>query len=277
MNTPRFDRDYELAIGIEGKTLIVRPPARIIFSADKSISGMLNKMRFQIFNLREGNRLKIVKDAEEEKYLPVQLKVGYKGKMELIFRGNIHIAKNISDLPDIVTEADCLDGGFDFINSFSSKTINSGNSYIDKLLEDMANTRRGKIAEGEPLIRPKVAVGPTMDLIRSGLGKDEYAFIDDETLNVVRNQNQVIDQVVPVVNSRTGLLNTPERDKQKVTFETMMNPELKIGRRVKLESKFAPHLNGIYRVETINYSGDNEGERWGQIVSGYLAPEYQEI
>lgn len=277
MTTPRFDRDYELVIGFDDKALIVRPPMRIVFSADKSIAGTINKMRLQVFNLREDRRLKIVKDAEQVKYLPIQLKVGYRGKLEQIFRGSIHVAKNLAELPEIITDIECLDGGFDFLNSFSSRTINGGESYVDKLLEDMTNTRRGKIAPADPLVRPKVAIGPTMDLIRSGLGKDEYAFIDDEQLNIVRSQNQIIDMVVPIVSAKTGLINTPEREKQRLICETMMNPEVKLGRRMKLEAKFAPHLDGIYRTDTINYSGDTDGDRWSQIIGAYLAPEYQAI
>lgn len=277
MTTPRFDRDYELVIGIGRNALVIRPPIRIVFSADKSIAGTINKMRAQVFNLREENRLQIVKDAEQIKYIPIQLKVGYMGRLEQIFRGSIHVAKNVAELPDVITDIECLDGGFDFLNSFSSRTINGGESYIDALLGDMTNTRRGKIAPGDQLTRPKVAIGSTIDLIRSGLGKDEYAFIEDEKLNVVRSPSQIIDQAVPIVSAKTGLINTPEREKQRLTCETMMNPEVKIARRLKLESKFAPHLNGVYRADIINYSGDTDGERWGQIITAYLAPEYQTI
>lgn len=273
----RFDRNYELVIGLGNEAVIIRPPIRVVFSADKSISSTLNTMKAEIFNLRESRRLKIVKDAEEVKYIPVQLKVGYGDKLQLIFRGSVHVAKNSPELPEIITAIDCKDGGFDFINSYTSKTINGGDDYIPQLVSDMPNTREGKIAKGDSLIRPKVLVGPTMDLIRSGLKKDEYAYIDDEALHVIRDKQQVVDNVVPVVNSRTGLKNTPEREKLKVTFQTMMNPDIKIGRRFKLESKFAPHLDGIYRAEAINYSGDLDGEGWTMTVTGSLLANYQVI
>lgn len=275
--TNRFDRDYELVIGLGDEAIVIRPPIRIVFSADKSLRGAINTLKIEIYNMREDRRLKIVKDAEQVKYIPLQLKVGYKGSTELIFRGSVYTAKNTPQLPEIITVIECKDGGFDFINSFTSKTIAGGSQYIPALIEDMPNTRPGKIAEVEPLVRPKVLVGNTMDLIRSGLKPGEHAFIDDEALNVVRGANQVIDSIVPTVSAATGLINTPEREKQKVTFQTMMNPEVKIARLAKLISKFAPHLNGLYRMEVINYYGDTDGDAWGQTCAGYLVPTSEVI
>lgn len=268
--TNRFGRDYELVIGIGEEAIIIRPPIRIVFSADKSLRGAINTLKLEIYNLREDRRLKIVKDAEQVKYIPLQLKVGYQGNLELIFRGSVYTAKNAPQLPEILTVIECKDGGHDFINAFTSKTIAGGSDYIPTLIEDMPNTSPGKIAPGEPLVRPKVLVGNTMDLVRSGLKPGEVAFIDNEELNVIRTDSQIIDNVVPTVSAATGLLNTPDREKQKVTFQTMMNPEVKLGRMAKLISKFAPHLNGLYRTETINYYGDTDGDAWGQTCTGYL-------
>jgi len=39
----------------------------------------------------------------------------------------------------------------------------------------------------------------------------------------------------------------------------------------------APHLNGVYRLETITYKGDNYGSTWGQTVSCILQPNYTVI
>lgn len=277
MTTQRFDRDFELVIGIGSRAVVIRPPLRIVFSADKSVYGQLNTLKLRIYNLKEDHRLKIVKDAEQAVYLPLILRVGYKGSLEQIFRGSIHVAKTTPELPEIVTDIECIDGGFDIINSYSSRTIAGGEDYIEQLLNDMPNTGRGKLAEGTALIRPKVAVGPTMDLIRSGLKENEHAFIDDESLNVVRSATQVVDAVLPLVNARTGLINTPTRERQRVTAQTLMNPEVKIARRLLLESKFAPHLNGLYRVEKITYAGDNYGDQWQQSITGFLLPNYEVI
>ena len=56
----------------------------------------------------------------------------------------------------------------------------------------------------------------------------------------------------------------------KVTFSTLMNPFIKIGGRVNLSSKVAPHLDGIYRVDSIVYNGDNRGQDWKQDCTGFL-------
>lgn len=272
----RFDRDFELIIGLGSEAVIVRPPLRISFAGDKSIAGKLNKLNLQVYNLREDRRLRLVKDAEDRLYIPLELRVGYRDQLERIFRGSIHRSATVRDGVDFVTSIECLDGGFDVINSYSSQTIDGGD-YIKQLLQDMPNTREGKLAPGRPLTRPRVVVGPTIDLVRSGLTPEEYAYIEDETLNIIRKQNQVIDDLVPLVSPRTGLINTPEREQKKVTFQTLMNPTVKIGRRVQLESVTAPHLNGIYKAETISYSGDNYGDDWSQTITGFLAQGFESI
>lgn len=44
----------------------------------------------------------------------------------------------------------------------------------------------------------------------------------------------------------TGLLNTPIKKKYEVTFNTLLNPTIRIGQAVKLESIYAENLNGTW-------------------------------
>lgn len=270
MSVRRFNRDYQLTIGILGGTVTVKPPMRIEFQADKSIRGQLNKIQIKLYNLSERNRLALVKDAEQRKRIPLSLSVGYQGRLELVFKGTVHKGENTRQGPDIITTLEGLDGGFDYLNSFTNRTVSGGRRAVDSALEDMPNTTAGKINDRPALSRPKVLVGNSVRLIEDTIGPGETWYIDNEQLFII-SDNQVTSRLIPVVSAETGLISTPSREFQEVTFQTLMNPSIKIGQRVKLISATAPHLDGVYKIDTISYSGDNFGDDWSQTCTGRLA------
>lgn len=277
MPQSRFDRDYELTIQVEQRrAVVITPPMRIAFSADKSVSGGLNKITVKAYNLTEANRLAIQKDPEQQKRIPFSLRVGYSGSLGLIFKGTVFKASSRREGAEIVTEIEGLDGGFDFLNSYVNRTVKGKDSAISGILSDLPNTQRGKITGQSALIRPKVMVGSAMTVLDSLIDEGATWYVDDERLYVLK-QDDVISSYIPLVSSDTGLVNTPDREQSRVTFETLMNPALKIGGLCQLESITAPQLNGVYRIDSMGYSGDNYGNDWKQSVTAILTNEYTVI
>jgi hypothetical protein len=266
----RFNREFELVVRAQGGDVIVRPPRRISFQGDKSIRGQLNKVQIQLYNLPERYRLAMVKDAEEVKHIPLTLAVGYKGSLDLVFKGTVHKGSNAREGADIITTLEGLDGGFDQRNSYTSRVVEGAQQAINAALADMANTTEGKIRPRPVLTRPKVLIGNSLKLIEDMIGPNESWYIDDEQLYIVAD-NEVVGNYIPTVSAETGLISTPTRENQEVTFQTLMNPAVKIGRRVNLISATAPHLNGVYKIDTISYQGDNYGDEWSQTCTGRLA------
>ena len=270
MSIPRFNRTYTLEIDIGTRTEIIRPPMRISFEVDKSIMGGLNKCRIQLYNIEERKRLALAKDAEQnEKRIPIRLSCGYEDRQELIFKGTIFTGGTERQGPDLVTTLESQDGGFDFTNSFTSRTVEGGRRAVDAVRQDMPNTGEGKITERPTLTRPKVLVGNSAQLIDEMVGPGETWYIENERLYIIKD-NEVTSRFIPVVSAATGLISTPTRESELVTFQTLINPTVKIGRRVKLESTTAPYMDGVYRIETITYSGDNYGDAWSQTCTGRL-------
>lgn len=273
----RFDRDYLLTIGVgNGQQVEVRPPFRVAFSAEKSVVGGLNKMTLSVYNIRQSSREAIAKDAEQVKRIPLSLYVGYRGELGLIFKGTVHKAENGRSGADIVTTIECLDGGFDFLNSFTSRTVRGNQNAVQAVLSDMPNTGTGKLAAVPALIRPRVLVGSSA-LLLDGLIADEQSwYIDGEQLFVLGRED-VVSALAPVVSAETGLLDVPEREQQRVTFTTLMNPALRIGGLCDLRSTLAPQMNGIYRIDTMGYSGDSEGTNWEQQCQALPARDYRVV
>lgn len=271
--TERFLRDYELTIGIGSRAVIIKPPFRIAYSADKSDDATLNKLTLKIYNLSEAKRLRLVRDEDGAGYFPLELKVGYQGKLETIFRGSISTAGSTREGAEFVTGIECLDGGNDFLRGFVSTTVTTKAAAFDAILGTMPNTARGKIGSATEIIRPKVLVGNSIAVTQEMLDPGQKWFIDDERLNILR-AGEIVSTFAPVISAATGLLNTPEAEKKTVTLNTMMNPSIKVGGLFRLISVTAPHLNGIYKASTITYSGDTDGNDWTQQVTGTIAENY---
>jgi hypothetical protein len=265
----RFNRNYQLIIEVEGGLVDIRPSLGIAFSITKSIYGGLNKANIKVTNLNESNRLKLVKDVEDNINIPFQLYVGYGTDLDLLFKGTMHKGSSSRSGVDFVTSIESLDGGFDFLNSFTSKTVKNKDAAIDGILGDMPNTVKGFITPQNKVTRPIVMVGNSVKMIEKHINSEETYYIDDGKLYII-NKTDITGDFIPVVSAETGLLNTPSRQNKRVSFSTLLNPSIKIGGRVKLVSVTAPHLDGIYKVEDCIYAGDYYGQDWNQDITGTL-------
>jgi len=264
----RFDRKYKLFIRLSETDVVeILPPLRLQFEAKKTIISDVNELKLKIYNLEPNKRNKLIKDKSQQngndKYLQVILQVGYDDLVD-VFIGNIYEAGSTKKGTDFITTLVCKDGGFDFRNSFTSKTIDPSVNLVDELLKDMQNTKKGKVTTLQTRTRPKVMVGATADLIGESLNDNETFFIDNEQLNIIK-ENELIDSFAVEVSESTGLLNTPQKQETFVIVETLMNPAIKCGGQVLLISSVT-ELNELYRVDTIDFKGDYRGNEWGQTL-----------
>lgn len=272
--TDRFLRDYVLTIGLGAQAVTIKPPFRIVFSADKSDKADLNKMTLKIYNLNDDKRRKLVRDSDKENsgYFPLQLMVGYQDRVETIFRGSVDEAGSAREGAEFVTTLTCMDGGHDFLNSFVSTSVTSKVAAIDAALGTMPNTSKGKIGAQKDITRPKILVGNSMAVVADMLDPDQRWFIDDERMNILGG-NEVVSGYIPVVSAETGLV-VVESEKESISAKTFMNPSVKVGGLFQLISVVSPHLDGIYKVSQITYSGDFDGADWSQKITATIAENY---
>ena len=265
LSTSRFGREYELIIKTNtGEAIVIRNPIRIQFDSVKSVDAGLNSCRVRIYNLSKDKRKKLVKDDTDTKTkLEFLLKAGY-NKIETLFKGFILESFSEKSGADIVTTIVSMDGLVDAQGSYTSTTVKKGDA-INVILKDMPNTTRARISERPVVNRAKVLVGNSLKLVENNLKDDETYYIDEGKLYIIK-QNEVVSDIIPLVNASTGLLNTPIKKKYEVTFNTLLNPSIRIGCQVKLESIYAENLNGTYKVLTITYRGDSNGTDWSQEV-----------
>jgi len=276
----RFNRDYRLTIGLGSRSVIILPPFRVAFSIDKSDKAELNKGTIKVYNLNPDKRKVLIRDSDEKgadtgnnSYFPLQLQIGYQGRLETIFKGSVDEAGSVKAGAEWETTLSVMDGGHDFMRGFISESVTSKAAVVDAVLGTMPNTSKGKIGAMGELIRPKVLVGNSVAVIQEMLDIDQRWFIDDERLNILGG-NEVVSGYIPVISADTGLTGTPESDKKEVTLTTWLNPSVKVGGLFQLISVTAPHLNGIYKSSVITYTGDFDGSDWTQKITGVISDSY---
>ncbi|HEF7275767.1 TPA: hypothetical protein ACGBPZ_003882 [Yersinia enterocolitica] len=312
-----FYRDYRLTVGIGNQAVIIEPPMSVSFKALESVDKKsLGKLTVSVNGLKPSTRLQLVKAEDDEKYMPVRLEVGYDGKLRQVFQGSVKSGAVKREGAIHVVSLECEDGGHDFINSFTSRTVRGKDQVVDSVLQDMPNTKKGAVTSQQQLIRPKVLVGSSSKIITDMLSPGESFFIKDERVHILKD-NEVTSGNIPVVNARSGLLNTPQSTKEsaqngsgkstkpainqpttdpgaaskdsddsstlvkqskgQVTFDTKLNPMLTIGGLCSLESVTNPALNGVYKIYQIETSGQYTGQAWTQKVVCQPAGSYKVV
>lgn len=310
-----FYRDYRLTVGIGNQAVIIQPPITISFKALESVSKKsLGKLSVSINGLKPSTRLQLLKSEDEEKYIPVRLEVGYDGKLRQVFQGSVKSGAVKRDGAIHIVSLECEDGGHDYINAFTSRTVRGKDQVVDSVLQDMPNTKKGSVTKQQALIRPKVLVGSSSKILTDTLAPDESFFIKDERVHILK-ANEVTSGNIPVVNARSGLLNTPQAtkisaqddggkkgktptndpdtdpavkkdtdsstlaksSKGQIVFDTKLNPMLVIGGLCAIESVTNPALNGVYKIYQVETSGQNNGAVWYQKVVCQPAGNYAVI
>jgi len=269
----RFNRDYELNILFpNGDLVTILPEINIDFESEKSVQGGLNVSKLQIYNLEENKRNRLIKDREDVKSkILIELKAGY-SKLETIFKGDLLEGNSTRTGADIVTTLEIQDGLFDLQNSFTSKTVRG--DITNQILDDMPNTTRGKITNLLTLLRPRVLVSNSLKLIEENLSQDETYYIENGSLNIIKS-DEITSDYSPVVSAETGLLDTPKKSMNEITFKTLLNPQLRIGGLCELISTLDKRLNGLYKIVTIKTSGSYQGSNWEQEVTCLFQSEYK--
>jgi hypothetical protein len=253
----KFNRQYRLTLKLteEDEAIVIEPPFTIKFSIQKTISSSVNQMKLEIYNLGKILREKIFQDRFNiKKYKKVILQAGY-DRLSTIFVGNILEATSYRRKQDIITYINAQDGGFSVRNSYSSFSIEAGESFkgaIGKLFDDMQNVSKGKIGDIVGSFKRGVVFnGNTYNLLKEQT--KENVFIDNEVINALK-EDEVIVGEVPLITSETGLKNTPIRRDSFIEVELVFEPRIVISQIIEIKSTINSLFDGQYKVIGIKHN-----------------------
>lgn len=264
----KFGRNYSLSIQLQdGSLLTVELPFTIEFDITRNILSSANVCQIRIYNLSENNRNLIRFDFSNYGTVrKISLQAGYGLNLPVVFKGNITQAWSVREGVNFITTIECFDGGEAFINGISpdSTIFPEGTpmkTVYETLLDNLPNVNIGVIGpsfildkSGGPLVtsRSNSYNGLLADIITELSGR--AFFIDNGTANILGN-NECLEGQVALIDASTGLLNTPLREDNIVTFDMIFEPGIVIGQIIELNSLTNNALSSINTSSTDNVNG----------------------
>lgn len=205
---------------------------------------------------------------EITKQKKIQLFAGYEGKTGLIFSGDI--LKAIPTIPpDVWLNCEAL-GGY----------------YNNLIVESF--TLNGPIAIGDVCrtVADKLGVSFVSKASESVFGQKVDAFCHTGGLNNcvkkinelglccawVENETLFLDDLEPqkpqqgeqvrLISEDSGMVGIPEPGPIGVDLSILMDPSIKLGEPIELNSKLIPSANGVYYPYCLEHTGELRGNEW---------------
>lgn len=283
-----FNRDFAMTVGnqeigiqkVSPVTKGIEHALRVRFTIEKSASSDPNRVDVEIFNLAESNRrvlqvgsdLAVTSAKQRRPYdWPLVINAGYVGSKAQIFSGDISFADSRQENTEWLTQIQSEDGGKQYRSAVISKSFSTATSVATVLtaLADALDIGLGNAAAHFAAGAEQgylnfdhgvVLVGRVSKLLDKYITSAGYKWsIQDGQLQVLGPDEFLLDDTV-VLNSATGLVGSPERGENGVvTVISLMQPSIKPGRLVVIESKM---INGRYKATTVRHIGDTWGPEW---------------
>lgn len=228
---------------------------RITFDIEKTNESSPNLATIGVYNLAESTR-----SILEQGRAIITLECGYQGTTERVFVGNLDKVVHVKDGPEIISTMELADGGNRYRNARTDRAFppNVTNRQVyNALATDMG-------------LNQAVILGVPQKIYAHGLSLsghsrhhlDELTRRDKMEWSIQDNSLQIIPSTLPTsdasifLNSDTGLIGSPNKTKEGVEFESLLQPRIRPGRQVELDSKF---IKGKYKVRKVNHRGDSQG------------------
>lgn len=268
MSQLKFGRNYKLVVQKnDGKYLTLGLPYTIEFSLSRALLGSINSCQIRIYNLSETHRKELRFDFSNYSHRRiVQLNAGYGTNLPIVFYGTMYQAWSYREGVDFITTIECQDGAFAAANSIIPSTANfpAGTPWqtiYTTLMGYVKNTTFGYIGDSfiynndgslAVTARSNSYVG---DAITTLIEISGHAFFIDNGKTYILNNKEYIKTLgqIPIINTASGLLNTPLIEIKIVTLEMIFEPSLFVGQLIKLESQTTPYINSAtIRSQTNN-------------------------
>ena len=286
-------RQRAVIVEVDGKTVVntIRPDTgrsstiqpRIQFDVTVDALGHVTYCDFNISNVTESTANNFFKKGKV-----LSLAVGYEDNIDYIFSGKVRNVFRRRDGATTVLQVLARGGGID------KKAINISfgkNIPIGDILREIAKTMGYPIVFTASEFSDIFVTGytttgdPFMALSKLSSQYDFNWAIEGEKL-IVFNQDTGRKTAPISINIRSGLEGIPEVTEVGVDFTVRIEPGIKIGSKVKLDTKYKSFNfsnayyetpvqeaagSGVYTIMKIEYSGDNHGSQWSKKCTGYRA------
>lgn len=260
---------------IDQNTRVISDGLRMTFKIEKTSEPTPNKATIEIYNIAP-DTIKLLKEPK----CRIVLSAGYglssdlkETTAEIIFTGDGIKSYTKKSGPDYITTIECGDGASAYQDGKINASLNEGTSSqtaIQQVISAMG-LKSGEIKGASGSFSGNLVLsGNAKDAMDDVTKKNDLEWsIQDEQVQVIPINN--FNSLDPIkLTNETGLIGSPNRtgfqnsknktDKDSgIEFISLLQPELKPGRRVLIESKF---ITGVFVVRKVNMNGDTKSGNW---------------
>jgi len=244
---------------------------RISFDITKTLFSEPNQARITVFNLAEATRNSINQATiigEQKEGSPVLLVAGYENLTEELYRGEVIKVLHKKESVDWQTTINAGDGYSSIATTIVEKSWKSGvrlNQVANFVISEMGVGKNDTSTVASDLLQKKMDKGynasgsaaKVLDNISKLVGGSWS--IQDDKLIILKNRTAATLSAI-VINQETGMVQTPIRTERGINFTSLLNPKIKPGSFIKLESKNISETSLV--VQKVRYTGDNWGTQF---------------
>jgi hypothetical protein len=286
MTTRQYGRKLHMIVG-NGDSALDFSEFRVTFSIRRGDYQTPNSADVRIYNVAEATANRVTKE-----FTRLAIQAGYEGNFGLLFDGTIKQARTGRvDAKDSYIDITAADGDEAYNFSTMALSLAAGVKPADAVQEFVRamaeqGVRQGYVPElsANGGARGRVYYGLTRDeLMEFAEQTDCIWSIQDGKLTLIP-QTAYIPGDTPVISPETGLVGVPEQTQNGIQMRVLLNPGIKIGQRVKLDSvvnafrygldvqsqasnallasSVKTNADGLYYVMSADHCGDTRGNDW---------------
>lgn len=284
-NEYQFLRNAELIIGqrVKGTNGPIEPKEgrrygkdglgnqfRIAFKIDKDETSKANKADIKIYNLNAESRTYL-----EQENIIVFLRVGYGETLSNLFFGDLVRFNQKREGADVITTLEC--GDAEEVLRTANIQIGYGPNVTNKQLFKLAADRL-LVSTGFLDELPEIKylsgfsysgqVSKLLDQLTKQVGF-KWSIQDGEIVLLGPGKTDQTSAVF--LDPETGLLGFPTKTKDGVEFEALLNPDIRPGRAVVVEStQFMKGQGQTIKITKSCHEGDTHGDKWTVKAEGAI-------
>lgn len=286
MSVRQYNRKLSLIVGTDTDGLELSS-LRCTFYIARGDLQTPNSADVRIYNVKDETANRITKE-----FTRVVIQGGYEGSFGLLFDGTIKQARRGRvDAKDSYIDIVAADGDQAYNFSTIALSLAAGAQPADAVQAFVKAMAAQGITQGyvpelstNGSARGRVYYGMTRDELREWAEvQDALWSIQDGKLVLIPKTSYVPGDT-PLISPSTGLVGVPEQTPNGIEMRVLLNPSIKIGQRVKLDSTVNPfrygldvqsqasnallassiktNADGLYYVMVADHSGDTRGNEW---------------
>jgi hypothetical protein len=287
MSAEQYGRKFSLILADGAGAGLDFTDLKVTFEIRRGDYQNPNTADVRIYNLADqtANRIR-------DEFTQISIQAGYEGSFGLIFRGSIkQVRKGRLDGKDGYVDITAADGDEAYNFSPLSFSLAAGTKPADDVQAVLQVMARAGITKGyapqlsaNGRVRGRVFYGQARDELRDFAKTNGLLWsIQDGALTLIPADSYIPGDI-PLISPSAGLVGVPEQTQNGIEIRTLLNPALRIGQLIQLDStvnllragldresflqkqtlrtSLKTNADGLYYVMVANHSGDTRGNEW---------------